>query len=434
MTALKPLPKRVIKELQKITRYASQILALRIQPSDTPSLSMALGIPPSSVAESASQLASACELDAQSPCIILDGSLTHVPDLLGTLSDLHAAIPRGGRIVAVLHSPYIAWLADATRRALGREQRAPGTFLTEAALRDVAKLSSLEVVRLQPAAFIPWRLGGAGDVINSLLCALPFFRRLATHQVLVLRPKKAELAPPSLSIVVPARNERGTINRVLGDLPAFPGVEVEVIFVEGHSHDGTWAEIQDAIAHHGRPWRVRAFRQPGVGKGDAVRLGFSHATGDLLAILDADATVPPECLSRFYDAYRSGAGDFINGDRLLYPMEPGAMRPLNRLGNIFFAKAVGFILDCPLGDTLCGTKLLRRHDYERMRSWRQDFGDFDPFGDFELLFPAAIFGLGIVDLPVPYRARTYGETNISRFRHGWQLLRMVLVGLLRIRG
>jgi glycosyltransferase involved in cell wall biosynthesis len=178
---------------------------------------------------------------------------------------------------------------------------------------------------------------------------------------------------------------------------------------------------------------MAAYQQTGKGKSDAVRLGFSKATHELVTILDADLTMPPEMLPRFYNAYCSGLADFVNGTRLVYPMEGEAMRFLNRVGNVFFAKSLSFVLDTHLTDSLCGTKLLRRDDYARMVRWRQDFGDVDPFGDFELLFPAAMLGLGIIDVPVHYRARQYGATNIHRFRHGLMLLRMTLIGLFRVR-
>jgi glycosyltransferase involved in cell wall biosynthesis len=208
-----------------------------------------------------------------------------------------------------------------------------------------------------------------------------------------------------------------------------------VIFVEGHSSDGTWEEIQRVTSvWDGRDGlRVRALQQAGKGKADAVRVGFSTATGEVLTILDADLTMPPEKLTRFYDAYCQGLADFVNGTRLVYPMEGEAMRYLNRLGNVFFAKLLSFVLDVRLGDSLCGTKLVSRRDYERFVRWRSDFGDFDPFGDFELLFPAAVLGTGIIDIPVYYRARTYGTTNIRRFHDGAILFRMSMTGLLRIK-
>ena len=180
-------------------------------------------------------------------------------------------------------------------------------------------------------------------------------------------------------------------------------------------------------------YRIQTLQQTGKGKADAVRLGFQHATQPLLTILDADLTMPPEMLGRFYRAYCQGHGDFVNGSRLVYPMEGDAMRFLNRLGNVFFAKSLSWILGARLGDSLCGTKLLTGHDYRRFSHGARTFGDFDPFGDFELLFPAAMMGLGMVDIPVRYMARQYGSTNIHRFRHGFQLLRMTSIGFFRIK-
>jgi glycosyltransferase involved in cell wall biosynthesis len=290
-------------------------------------------------------------------------------------------------------------------------------------------------VRSRPVAYLPWHFFGLGSLVNVVMPAIPGVRWLSLVTVAVLRPAAAVARErPSLTIVVPARNERDNIENALRRLPDFD-TQTEVIFVEGHSSDGTWEEIERVKEKwDGRSGlRVRALRQTGKGKSDAVRLGFSEASGRILTILDADLTMPPEVLTRFYEAYCEGLADFVNGTRLVYPMEGEAMRLLNHLGNLFFAKSLSYVLDMPLGDSLCGTKLLSRRDYERFVRWRRDFGEFDPFGDFELLFPAAELALGVIDIPVYYRARTYGSTNIRRFRDGATLLRMVLTGLLHIR-
>jgi glycosyltransferase involved in cell wall biosynthesis len=300
---------------------------------------------------------------------------------------------------------------------------------------QLARLGGFELVRLRPVAYLPWHFLGVGSVLNAVLPAVPGLRWLSFVTVAVLRPAAgAADERPSLTVVIPARNERGNIEAALRRLPDF-GAPTEVVFVEGHSTDGTWEEIQRiaGLWDRGGRVRVKALQQTGKGKADAVRLGFSHASGELLTILDADLTMPPESLTRFYDAYRQGLGDFVNGTRLVYPMEGEAMRFLNHLGNVFFAKLLSYVLDVPLGDSLCGTKLMARHDYERFVRWRRDFGDFDPFGDFELLFPAAVLATGIIDIPVYYRARTYGTTNIRRFRDGSVLFRMALTGLVRIK-
>jgi glycosyltransferase involved in cell wall biosynthesis len=178
---------------------------------------------------------------------------------------------------------------------------------------------------------------------------------------------------------------------------------------------------------------ARLFKQPGKGKGDAVRTGFREATGEVLMILDADLTVPPEDLPRFYEAWRSGKGEFVNGVRLVYPMEDHAMRFFNHVGNKFFSLAFTWLLSQSIKDTLCGTKVLSKRNYETIAAHREYFGEIDPFGDFDLIFGAAKYNLKIVDLPVRYGERTYGETNIQRWSHGMLLLRMVAKAMRKIK-
>jgi glycosyltransferase involved in cell wall biosynthesis len=206
-----------------------------------------------------------------------------------------------------------------------------------------------------------------------------------------------------------------------------------VIFVEGNSTDDTWAVIQRESAAYQGPHLIRMLRQPGRGKWDAVRTGLAAAQGDVLVIQDADLTAPPEDLTKFYDALASGPAEFVNGSRLIYPVEKGAMRFLNMIGNKFFSRALSYVLGQQIKDSLCGTKMLMRSDYERLARRIAPFGSFDPFGDFNLLFGAALLDLRIRDVPVRYKDRTYGNTNISRFRHGWMLLKMTWWGLRHLR-
>ena len=365
--------------------------------------------------------------------VVLNGVLNSSLDIQEIFLGFKAKMARGDRLAAVLYNPYLRWPYNLADRLGLRSAPSASTFVTRADLENLTKISGFEVVRLRSVASFPLRLLGIGSLLDAVMRTLPFIRQLSLVQIAVLRPVVARTDQPSLTIVVPARNERGNIRSALDRLPGIPAADIEVIFVEGHSNDGSWEEIQQVIREYSGSFRVRAFQQTGKGKVDAVRLGFEMATGELLTILDADLTMPPELLSRFYEAYCTGCGDFINGSRLVYPMESQAMRYLNRLGNIFFSKAVSWVLQIRLGDTLCGTKLVASRDYRRMKAWREDFGDFDPFGDFELLFPAATLALGAVDVPIRYRDRVYGSTNISRFRHGLELIRMTLIGLVRIR-
>ena len=234
-----------------------------------------------------------------------------------------------------------------------------------------------------------------------------------------------------VSVIIPARNEAGNILAAVQRTPEM-GLGTEIIFLEGHSTDNTWTEIQRVKRDHPER-RIKVLSQQSKGKGGAVREAFAAASGDLLFILDADLTMPPEELPKFYEAARSGTAEFVNGVRLVYPMEQEAMQFLNMVANKLFGLTFSYLLGQQIKDTLCGTKVLFRDDYNAIARNRSYFGDFDPFGDFDLIFGAAKLNLRLVDLPIRYRARTYGETNIHRWRHGWLLLRMVLFAARRLK-
>ena len=269
---------------------------------------------------------------------------------------------------------------------------------------------------------------------NRFLANFWPFSKLGLIHYLVIR--KSEICnfdqKPSLSIIVPARNEAGTIEKIAKELPIL-GSFTELIFVEGNSTDNTLAEIKRVVASFSGKNKIIYAVQSGRGKGDAVRKGFDLATGDILTIYDADMTVPAKEIVKFYNAVVENKGDFINGSRLVYPMEKESMQLLNFLGNKFFSLAFSWIIGQPIKDTLCGTKMIWRKDYQEIKNNRAFFGDFDPFGDFDLLFGAAKLNLKIIDLPVHYRERIYGATNISRWSHGWLLLKMTLFAAKKIK-
>jgi len=302
-------------------------------------------------------------------------------------------------------------------------------WLTPEDVTNLLRLAGFEVVRQQREILlpVPW----LGDFFNHFLVKLPFFQSFAWSNVLIARPEPVPAAAPRVSVIIPARNEAGNIENVFRRLPRM-GAETEIVFIEGHSQDETYTVIEKAIAAHPE-WKCQLHKQSGKGKADAVRLGFDRASGDVLMILDADLTVRPEDLPRFYQALVSGKGEFINGVRLVYPMQQQAMRFLNLLGNKFFSLAFSWLLGQPIKDTLCGTKVLWRRDYERIAANRAFFGEFDPFGDYDLLFGAAKQNLKIVDLPIRYQERTYGSTNIDRWRHGLLLIRMVIFAASRLK-
>src|SRR5229473_269981 len=304
-------------------------------------------------------------------------------------------------------------------------------WLTVEDIHHLLTLTDFEVFRSSAEIMWPIRTPIIDRIANRYLVKVWPFRWLGVTNFVMARPVPAPKSDVVVSVVVPARNEAGNIPNIFDRVPEM-GAGTELIFVEGNSKDDTYAAIEREIALR-TGCQAKLFKQPGKGKGDAVRVGFANATGDLLMILDADLTVPPEDLPRFYEAWRTGKGDFINGARLVYPMQDRAMRFFNLVANKFFGIAFRWLLGQTIKDSLCGTKVLSRRDYEIIAANRSYFGDFDPFGDFDLLFGAAKYNLKIIDLPVRYRERVYGETNIQRWRHGALLLRMVVLALFRLK-
>jgi SAM-dependent methyltransferase len=299
-------------------------------------------------------------------------------------------------------------------------------------MKNLLEISGFQPLRHWTEVLVPIRIPLISSFSNRYLSKLSPFRLLAMANFMVARPFTAPTKTnPSVSVIIAARNESGHIHELITRIPDM-GAGTEIIFVEGHSSDDTYDAIKREIAAHPDK-RCKLIKQPGKGKGDAVRAGFDLATGDVLMILDADITVPPEDLPRFYDLMKSGDAEFVNGVRLVYPMEGDAMRFANLIGNKFFSWAFSWLLGQSIRDTLCGTKVLWREDYQRIAQNRAYFGDFDPFGDFDLLFGAARLNLKILEVPIRYRARLYGETNISRWKHGWLLLRMVAFAARRIK-
>ena len=304
----------------------------------------------------------------------------------------------------------------------------PEAWLPAEEVASMLTLADYEVVRHDYLIGLPLGVPLLADLVNRYLARLPVLEWMSLMYGIIARRAPGATTPrpshPSTSVVIPCRNEAGHIRPLIARLPAL-GPNSEFLFVEGNSTDDTEGEIRRVIAEYPQK-PLRLLKQTGTGKGDAVRLGFSHARGEVLAILDSDMGVAPEDLPKFVQALVRGHGEMINGSRMVYPMEGRAMRFLNLLANKFFAYLFSWLLGQQVRDTLCGTKVLYREDYERLAANRAFFGDFDPFGDFDLLFGASRLNLRIIDLAVRYHERRYGTTNISRFRHGWLLLRMSL--------
>ena len=360
--------------------------------------------------------------------ITLVNVVTHLGDVQATFAALQPLCHAGTRLLIYSYSRLWQPLLRLAEWLGLKYHQPPEAWLPPEEIRSMLGLEDFEVVRSDAQVLFPAGVPLLAEAVNRFVGHLPGFEALSLMYGIIARPAphrfpKREREPP-VSVVIPCRNEEGHISDLVKRLPRLaPGSEF--LFVEGNSKDDTEGAIHRAIeAHPELP--LRFLKQRGRGKGDAVRLGFAEAKGEVVLILDSDMGVAPEDVPKFVDALARGKGDVVNGSRLVYPMEGQAMRFLNLLANKSFALLFSWLLGQQVRDTLCGTKALYREDYQRIADNRSYFGDFDPFGDFDLLFGAARQNLRIVDVAVRYHARQYGETNISRFRHGLLLLHMSL--------
>ncbi|HUB26680.1 MAG TPA: glycosyltransferase [Tepidisphaeraceae bacterium] len=363
------------------------------------------------------------ELAGPFDAIILSDLINDLWDVQKVLERVHALCGPQTRIILNFYSRLWEKPLAAAQKIGAALPVLPQNWLTAPDVANLLNLAGFETMRHWAEVLLPAPVPLLKSFCNKVLVKMWPFRIAALTNFVMARPKPLERnSSPTVSVIVPARNEAGNIASIFARVPEMGG-GTELIFVEGHSTDGTFETIErHAASNPRRPCKI--MRQTGKGKGDAVRAGFAAASGDVLMILDADLTVTPEDLPRFFAAIRGGAGEFVNGVRLVYPMERQAMRLMNLAGNKFFSFAFSWLLGQPIKDTLCGTKVMWRRDYEKLAANRAYFGDFDPFGDFDLLFGAAKMSLKMVDMPIRYRQRTYGATNIQRWRHGWLLLKM----------
>ncbi len=376
-------------------------------------------------------------LEGEFDFIILSDVLNDLWDVQRVFERLKPCCHSGTRIIINVWSRVWQIPLSALRNAGFAQPLLEQNWFSPDDITNVLKLTGFELITDFGEILLPLDLPFLSTVFNRYLSKLPFANAMCLTHFFVARPElqstnnNRKMEMPAVSVVVPARNEAGHISDIIARIPEM-GAGTEIVFVEGNSTDDTWKVIQEEVAKYPDK-KIKTLQQKGKGKGDAVRCGFAVASGDILMILDADLTVPPEDLPLFFDALQSGNCEFANGVRLVYPMEKKAMQFSNLVANKLFSILFSWLIGQSIKDTLCGTKVLRKEDYQKIVTNRNFFGDFDPFGDFDLIFGAAKLNLKIRDIPIRYRDRVYGETNIRRWSHGFLLLRMVLFAANRIK-
>lgn len=373
------------------------------------------------------------EIQEKFDYIVMSDTLGYVEDIESLFRKIQLVLDSHGRLI-ITHYNHLWEPILAFGSKIGIRIKSPvQNWLSSEDIANLLYLTGFEVVKKGNKLILPRYIPLLSSFFNKILVNIFPFNKLGLINYIVARPHTLKLAKyHSVSIIVAARNEAGMIKRIINELPDL-GEKTELIFIEGHSTDNTQEAIQKAISEYKGSKIIKFAVQNGKGKGDAVRKGFDMANGEILMIYDADMTVPPKEMPKFYNAIIENRGEFINGSRLVYPMEKQSMRTLNYVGNKFFGLAFSWLLGQRIKDTLCGTKVLWKKDYEDIKANRHFFGNFDPFGDFDLLFGAAKLNRKIIDLPIHYKERTYGTTNIQRWKHGILLLKMVIFATRKIK-
>ncbi len=382
--------------------------------------------------------------------VVLSDVIGEFTDIWMAFRNLRNVTDKGSRIIITYFNALWEPLLRLAEKMGAKMPQDYQNWLSLDDIQNLLELNGFEIISKGYRLLFPKKVPLLSTFLNRIVAKLPFIRKLCLVVYIVARPSGKPPADRrekySVTVVVPCRNERGNIRPAIERIPMM-GSHTEILFVDGNSNDGTVEEIESLMEEFRDSRDIKLIHQipPGsgegadhgkmlkLGKGDAVRKGFAAASGDILMILDADLTVPPEDLPKFLLALVEGHGEFINGTRLVYPMEKEAMRSLNKIGNKFFSLLFTWLLDQRVKDTLCGTKVLFKKDYEKIAAGREYFGDFDPFGDFDLLFGAAKQNLKIVEVPIRYRERTYGEIKIQRFRHGMLLLKMSFIAMMKLK-
>ena len=369
--------------------------------------------------------------------IIISDTIGYLSDIENTFNHFHKFANADTRFIVAYYSPFWEPILNIAAKFKIKMPELQKVLLSENDISALLNSSGFETVKKQKKILFPFKAFGLGRFINRFVATLPIFSYFCLRSYVICRSmEKAVLdLPKSASVIIPCRNEKGNIRNALERLPKFTK-DIEIIFVEGHSKDGTWQEVQEVISDKSfikKGFKMSAIQQKGIGKADAVFEAFSRATKDVLIILDGDLTVPPEDIPKFWKKISQGEAEYINGSRLVYPMENEAMRFLNYIANKIFSLLFTWLLGQRYTDTLCGTKVIRKRHFDKACERNKDLGDFDPFGDFFIIFGAARLNLKMIEVPIRYRAREYGETQISRFSHGLLLVKMVIFAFFKLK-
>ena len=355
--------------------------------------------------------------------IILTDLFEVSTDILELLSMVNKLLGKDGVIVICSINQKWNRILNLFERLNLKDENQKRLFINSNIVLNIAKVTGLEFVTQRNKQIFPFKMLGLGSLINNILEILffPFSFGIRIYSILNQQEKFNEEKKYSKSIIIPAKNEEKNLKPLLNQIPKLEE-DHEIILAIGDSEDKTYEVAKEIKEARCWPFEVKVIKQTGKGKANAVWEAVEEASKEVIIILDADISVNPETIVQFNSVIDTGKASFVNGTRLIYGMESGAMRIVNNLGNRIFQYIVSIIIGQKITDSLCGTKVFFRKDFNKIKIWKELVQMKDPFGDFDMIFTAGYFGLKILEIPVRYQARVYGVTQIKRFRDGYKLI------------
>ena len=355
--------------------------------------------------------------------IILTDLFEVSTDILELLSMVNKLLGKDGIIVICSINQKWNRILNLFERLNLKDENQKRLFINSTIVLNIAKVTGLEFVTQRNKQIFPFKMLGLGSLINNILEILffPFSFGIRIYSILNQQEKFNEEKKYSKSIIIPAKNEEKNLKPLLNQIPKLEE-DHEIILAIGDSEDKTYEVAKEIKEARCWPFEVKVIKQTGKGKANAVWEAVEEASKEVIIILDADISVNPETIVQFNSVIDTGKASFVNGTRLIYGMESGAMRIVNNLGNRIFQYIVSIIIGQKITDSLCGTKVFFRKDFNKIKLWKELVQMKDPFGDFDMIFTAGYFGLKILEIPVRYQARVYGVTQIKRFRDGYKLI------------
>ena len=319
--------------------------------------------------------------------------------------------------------PITRWLKLDSRIFKGTTNRARITLCD---IESLAEIYNYRSIRWKAKKLTPIPIKFIPQSIKNALRKVPIIKQLAFEIEIIFYKYHENLNDPMISILIPARNEEGNKELLIEALNKFKKIpnKIEIIFVEGNSKDNTFQMLENLTKEFSKNFKISLLKQTSTGKKNAVVEGFNTSSGDTLAIIDCDFTVD---IDDSIDAIMESTKNeniLINCSRTTFPMEKDAMRWANYIGNRCFAIFLSILINKPISDSLCGTKVFSRKFFNLMKkngSWESKS---DPFGDFTIIFEAANNNIKILNYPVRYYARRSGAPNISRWLDGIKLLKV----------